>query len=62
MFDVYVNDKHDLLVIPQGSPLPVALGKWRKTKTRMASVSHEIRSAVQNQGCYLRKLCDPRKQ
>ncbi|MGL9623951.1 hypothetical protein QRQ56_39010 [Bradyrhizobium sp. U531] len=52
MFDVYVNDKHDLLVVPQGSPLPVvgALGKWRKKKTRVISVSDGIRSAVQNHG------------
>ncbi|MCP3460435.1 MULTISPECIES: hypothetical protein [unclassified Bradyrhizobium] len=60
MFDVYLNDKHDLLVIPQGAPLPVtdALAKWRKKKTRVIGVSHEIRLAVQKQGYYMRKARD----
>lgn len=60
MFDVYVNERHELLVVPQGARPPVigAFGKWRKRKTRVASVSHEIRSAVQKHGHYMRKLKD----
>lgn len=63
MFDVYVNDKHDVLVIAQGTPLPLvgALGKWRRKKRRVISVSHEIRSAVQKQGFYIRKMSDIRR-
>ncbi|MBB4423913.1 hypothetical protein GGD66_002457 [Bradyrhizobium sp. CIR48] len=64
MFDVYVSDKHHLLVIPQGSPIPAseALRKWRKKKARMNGVSQEIRSAVQRHGYYVRKLRDFRKE
>ncbi|MBB4428354.1 hypothetical protein GGD66_006941 [Bradyrhizobium sp. CIR48] len=63
MFDVYLNDKRDLLVVTQGSPLPVngAVGKWRKRKRRVSSVSEEIRFAVQEQGYYMRKQKDLRK-
>ncbi|RXH33573.1 hypothetical protein XH84_09885 [Bradyrhizobium nanningense] len=63
MFDVYVNDKHDLLVVPQGSQLPVigAFRKWRKKKARAISVSDEIKSIVQKHGHYMRKLSDLRK-
>ncbi|EHR01113.1 hypothetical protein Bra471DRAFT_01801 [Bradyrhizobium sp. WSM471] len=64
MFDVYVNDKRELLVVPRGARLPVigAIGKWRKKKTRVVSVSHEIRLAVQKDGHYMRKLRDLKKQ
>lgn len=63
MFDVYVNDKHDLLVVPQGSPLPAmdAFRKWRRKKARVISVSDEIKSAIQEHGHYMRKLSDFRK-
>lgn len=63
MFDVYVNDKHDLLVIPQGSPLPAigAFRKWRKKKARVISVSDEIKVAIQKNGHYVRKLRDLRR-
>lgn len=62
MFDVYVNDKHDVMVLAQGAPLPLvgALGKWRRKKRRVTSVSHEIRSAVKEQGFYIRKKSDIR--
>jgi len=34
MFEVYLNDRHDLLVIEKGAQLPLssASGKWRKRK------------------------------
>lgn len=57
MFDVYLNHKRDLLVVRQGSS--ISLGgsscRWQKRKRRVASVSDEIRSAVQRQGYYMRK-------
>ena len=57
MFEVYLNEKRDLLVLETGTPLPLigASGKWRKKKG-VLKVSDEIRSAIQRQGYYLRKL------
>jgi len=58
MFDVYRNDKRDLLVLSNGSAIP-ALGsrnKWRKSRKRVLKVSDEIRLAVQRQGYYVRSL------
>jgi hypothetical protein len=59
MFDVYLNDRRDLLVVRKGFPLPVAdaSGRWRKRK-KVVSVSDEIRRAVQSRGYYMRKLKD----
>lgn len=58
MFEVYLNERRNLLVIGKGTPLPLiaATGRWRKTKKKVARVSDEIRSAVQIQGYYIRKL------
>ena len=59
MFEVYLNDRRDLLVIKKGSPLP-SVGtseKWRRKK-KVLRVSDEIRSAVQRHGYYVRKLSD----
>ena len=63
MFDVYLNGRRDLLVVPRGFPVPPsdASGRWRKRKRRVASVSEEIRRAVQRQGYYIRKVGDFRK-
>jgi hypothetical protein len=58
MFDVYLNEKRDrLLVIVRGEPIPAIekAGRWRKKKATVA-VSDEIRSAVQRDGFYWRKL------
>ena len=58
MFDVYLNEKRDrLLVIARGQPIPAIekAGRWRKKKATVA-VSDEIRSAVQRDGFYWRKL------
>ena len=57
MFEVYLNERRDLLVLEKGTPVPVirAAGKWRKKKG-VFKVSDEIRCAVQSQGYYLRKL------
>jgi hypothetical protein len=64
MFDVYLNNRRDLLVVRNGLPIPVteASGRWRKRKRgRLASVSEEIRVAVQKRGYYMRRLKDLEK-
>ena len=64
MFDVYLNNRRDLLVVRNGLPIPVteASARWRKRKRgRLASVSEEIRVAVQKQGYYMRRLKDLEK-
>jgi hypothetical protein len=59
MFDVYLSEKRDLLVVSRGHPIPVGtLGRWRKSKKKVVKVSDEIKSAVQRQGYYVRKLRD----
>jgi hypothetical protein len=57
MFDVYLNGKRDLLVVKGGSPIHLTgtSGRWKR-KRRVVSVSDEIRSAVESQGYYRRKL------
>ena len=57
MFDVYLNDKRDLLVVRKGFPIPHSEVRirWRKKK-RAVVVSEEINRAVQKQGYYVRKL------
>ena len=58
MFDVYLNEKRDrLLVIARGQPIPVIekAGRWRKKKTT-AVISDEIKTAVQRDGFYWRGL------
>jgi uncharacterized protein YcgL (UPF0745 family) len=58
--DVYFNTKRDLLVVKKGFPMPpiAAQGKWRKSRKRVNKVSNEIKSALQKQGYYVRKLRD----
>ncbi|WP_369722075.1 MULTISPECIES: hypothetical protein [unclassified Bradyrhizobium] len=58
MFDVYRNDKRDLLVLGTDSAVPVLYSahKWRKSRKRVLKVSDEIKSAVQAQGYYVRSL------
>ena len=60
MFDVYLNRKGDLLVLPNGLSIPnEEAGRWRKKKTKVAAVSDEIRLAIQRRGYYRRKLGEP---
>jgi hypothetical protein len=56
MFDVYLNDKRDLLVMPAGAlmPMPGRSGKWRKKRRTVLAVSAEINMAVKRDGYYLR--------
>jgi hypothetical protein len=62
MFDVYLNHKHDLLVLRKGSPIPAcgSSSRWRKSRKRVSKVSDEIKLAVQRQGYYLRRLTGDR--
>ena len=64
MFDVYLNNRRDLLVVRNGLPIPLpdASGRWRKKKKNLASVSEDIKLAVQRQGYYMRKLTDFNKR
>ena len=57
VFDVYLNNRRDLLVVRKGLPFPLGgpLYKWRKSKKRVVKVSEEIRLAIQKQGYYMRK-------
>jgi len=58
VFDVYRNDKRDLLVLSTGSAVPLLYSayKWRKSRKRILKVSDDIKSAVQRHGYYLRSL------
>lgn len=57
MFDVYLNDRRDLLIVRIGSPIPLADGSGRcRKKKKTACVSDEIKPAVQSHGYYMRKL------
>ena len=58
MFDVYLSNRRDLLVVRKGSLIPLGdrSAKWRKSKKRVASVSEEIRQAIAKQGYYMHRL------
>jgi hypothetical protein len=56
MFDVYLSDKRDrLLVIPKGVTIPVDETRWHK-KRSVVSVSERIKLAIQRDGYYRRRL------
>ncbi|TYL96637.1 hypothetical protein FXB40_11385 [Bradyrhizobium rifense] len=56
MYDVYVNDRNDLLVVPRDRSIPLDLnGSWRK-KRAVRSVSARIRKDVCEQGYHRRDL------
>ena len=62
MFDVYLSNRRALLIVRKGSSLPInASGRWRKRKRKVVSVSGEIRSAIERQGYYMRKVSDLKK-
>jgi hypothetical protein len=61
MFDVYLTDRRDhLLVVEKGQQIPIAqhLGRWHKKRAAVA-VSDEIKRAVQRDGYYSRRLRQP---
>jgi hypothetical protein len=57
MFEVYLSDRRDLLVLKKGRPIPPigVSAKWHKRK-KVIRVSDKIGSAIQAQGYYVRKL------
>ena len=62
MFDVYLNEKRDrLLVVAKGQPIPAIgnSGRWRKKK-RAVAVSDEIKLALQRDGFYWRRRVEHR--
>jgi hypothetical protein len=62
MFDVYLNEKRDrLLVVAKGQPIPIIgnSGRWRKKKGAVA-VSDEIKLALQRDGFYWRRRAERR--
>jgi hypothetical protein len=61
MFDVYLSDRRDhLLVVEKGQKIPIDqhLGRWHKKRVTVA-ISEEIRTAVQRNGYYSRRLREP---
>jgi hypothetical protein len=58
--EIYLSTRRDLLVVKKGCPTPpvASLAKWRKSKKRVFKVSGEIRSALERQGYYMRKLAN----
>lgn len=63
MFDVYLDNRRNLLVLKKGAAIPPGSnsGTWRKCRKRAVLVSDEIRSAVHTEGYYLRKSSQMRK-
>jgi hypothetical protein len=60
MYDVYLNGRNDLLVVPRGHSVPSDLsGNWKK-KRAVSSVSDMIRQDVQHRGYHRRSLVDRR--
>ncbi|MCP1909273.1 hypothetical protein ACVIWU_006218 [Bradyrhizobium sp. USDA 4509] len=56
MYDVYLNERNDLLVVPRGSCIPIDLNRnWRKKRV-VRSVSEQIREDVRIHGYHRRKL------
>jgi hypothetical protein len=56
-FDVYLNERRELLVVRRGARLPNGTGKWRKRRiAAVTRVSTEISSSVETYGYYLRKV------
>ena len=64
LFDVYFNEKRDLVVVIKGSQLPPVMSarKWRKSPKKAIKVSDEIKAAVAKQGYYVRRTADLRRR
>jgi hypothetical protein len=59
MYDVYLNGRNDLLVVPRGYAIPSDLnGNGRKKKRAVRSVSEMICQDVQRLGYHRRSLVD----
>jgi hypothetical protein len=58
MYDIYVNDRNGLLVVPRGARFPSEeKGTWRK-KRAVRSVSDRISEDILRRGYHLRNLSD----
>lgn len=63
MFDIYLNRRHDLLVVPRGFAIPPGLdGNWKRRKRAVRSVSDVIRQDVQQRGYHRRRLISNRSK
>ncbi|QOZ11703.1 hypothetical protein XH96_32450 [Bradyrhizobium sp. CCBAU 51765] len=63
MFDIYVNGRRDLLVVPRGFAIPTGLaGSWKRKKRAVRSVSDVIRQDVQQRGYHRRSLISNRSK
>jgi hypothetical protein len=63
MYDVYLNRRNDLLVVPRGCSIPSEMaGSWRKKKRAVRSVSETIRQDVQRHGYHRRRLIESRSE
>jgi hypothetical protein len=63
MYDVYLNGRNDLLVVPRGYSIPSDFsGGWRKKKRTVRSVSERIRKDVLRRGYHRRSLVDRRSK
>ncbi|MEY9699831.1 hypothetical protein ACFLEY_06130 [Bradyrhizobium sp. YCK136] len=48
MFDIYLNQRNDLLVVPRGFAIPAELGgNWKRKKRAVRSMSDVIHQDVQ---------------
>jgi hypothetical protein len=55
IYDVYLNHRKDLLVLPKGNAIPGDLdGSWQRRK-RARSVSEPIRAQIARFGFYQRR-------
>jgi hypothetical protein len=60
MYDVYLNGRNDLLVVPRGKSIPPGLsGNWRRKKRCVRSVSEMILKDVVRRGYHSRNLVRP---
>ncbi len=56
MYDIYVNERNDLLVVPRGDSIPLHSNKkWRKKRT-VRSVSEQIREDIRTHGYHRRNV------
>jgi hypothetical protein len=63
MYDVYLNRRNDLLVVPRGYSIPSEMaGSWQKGKRAVRSVSETIRQDVQRRGYHRRRLIESRSE
>lgn len=63
MFDIYLNQRNDLLVVPGGFAIPAGLGgNWKRKKRAVRFVSDVIRQDVQRRGYYRRRLISSRSK